>query len=232
MKACVCVCVRACMCVCVCVCERERERERESSPGYVAAALCGRDKTTAYTEACFLGIRKLSPKSTGDTQHHPSAGYNRLTRPSQLSNKTFHCHLQLLLSRYCQQSTRVVCACRLYELYRSTTDVLQCPVCLRVRLCFCMTVSGGACNSWPPPFILITSYQRRAARSHSDSSHVPAQLSALPPHFTLTLSLSFTQAYELHEQFSSIPLNRWKERDKCNKSKWKMDAEEVDNTVT
>lgn len=55
--------------------EREAHRQTESSPGHVTAALLGRDKTTAYPEACFLGITKLSPKSAGDTQHHPSPSY-------------------------------------------------------------------------------------------------------------------------------------------------------------
>lgn len=63
-----------------------------------------------------------------------------------------------------------------------------------------MTASSLPCNSWPPLFILITSYQSRAAHSlSSSSSRVPAQLSPLPqsPHLTPLLKNLVTKFWLL-----------------------------------
>lgn len=49
--------------VCVCVYEER---------ALWGMSLQDRDKTTAYSEACFLGISVPSPKSTVDVRRHPS----------------------------------------------------------------------------------------------------------------------------------------------------------------
>lgn len=183
----------------VCVWERERER----SLGYATAALRGRDKTTAYTEACFLGIWKLSPKSTGDTQHHPSPDYNVLTYPpncltrrSSAGSNGFCWDAVSMagVTRVCLSAR--VCA-QAYELRDDhRRAAMSCrSVCMSVLLC---DSERRASSSWPPPYAVITSYQSGAARSHgsSSSSHIPTQLSTLPPlrrPFTraLIISLSF-----------------------------------------
>lgn len=112
-------------------------------------------------------------KITVDTQHHPSAGYRRLIRLFSVNSNCFFCSDNVSRAGL------------------TTTGVLQRPLGLRTSVLQSDT-EGQACNSWPPPFILITSYQRRAANSHSASSHIPTQLSKLlppPPRFALIYAL-------------------------------------------
>lgn len=115
------------------------------------------------------------------------AGYSGLTQPPNCPMRRSRV---LRLSKLWQQSRRGACVYTgLSELHGTTTGMLQCPVDLKWASVLLYDSERRACNSWPPPFILITSYQSRAAHSHSGSSHIPAQLSTLPqkPHLTLQL---------------------------------------------
>lgn len=173
--------------------------EGEATQG--AACLCGRallrmslqdrDKTTAYSEAC-LWIREPSPKSTFDTRRHPSDRNDGLApttnclpwRP-RVSPNRFFCSDAFTRAGLTGTCT---CVCKFTSLWRPRMSFR--PARGSVLL---SDSRRRACNSWPPFFNLITSYQSGAGGSGSSGSHIPAQLptpSPPPPHCSHNISHS------------------------------------------
>lgn len=127
-------------------------------------SLQDRDKTTAYTEACFLGISEPSPKSTVDARRHPSEDNDGLPPTTNCLPR------RPCVSPNCfsgsQASTRAgltrarAGACR----FTTSDDHRRLPGLCAWRRCS-LTASVRPCNSWPPFFSSITSYQSRAGCS-------------------------------------------------------------------
>lgn len=121
---------------------------------------------------------------THNTVRHPvtTGSIQPPNCPALQFSVTSECYRQTPPPLNRQLSRHCVCVCAaLCQLQQQT--YCRGPVGLSLLLSAFLLLYNSkqrACNSWPPAFILISTYQGSAGCSYSSSSHIPALPSTLP----------------------------------------------------